>query len=54
MKKLKITQVVLDAVQGTRRAETGMYVLVHEDFERALIQKVVTPQCAKNNGFARF
>ena len=49
MKKPMKTRMVWDAVQGTRRAETGMYVVIYEDFEHR-----VTPQCAQSIGLARF
>ena len=49
MKKNMKIRTILDAVQGARRAETGMYVVIHEDFEYR-----ATPQCAQIDGFASF
>ena len=49
MKKNMKPRTIWDAVQGARRAETGMYVVIHEDFEHR-----ATPQFAQIGGFASF
>ncbi len=49
MKNPMKTRMIWDAVQGARSTETGMYVVIHEDFEHR-----ATSQCAQRIGLARF